>query len=483
MRVSDSPAAAFGHRCLIYEGTKSAQLPVVLPLLIDSLRDNWKCLYLGDDESLAMIDRSLGERGVETARERSRGSLTLTSDRMHLKDGKFEPKEMIGALTTAIDEAVSEGYRGLCATGDMRWELGADENFERLSEYEALLEQVFRTKSLRGICQYHRDAVPAHALRTALLAHQSTYMGEMLNRENVFYMPPELILGGLDASTQGEWMCGQLVRMLEAEVDRDKAVTALRASEARLAQANRDLERRVAERTAELEAANRELESFSYSVSHDLRAPLRAMSGFSVALEEDYAASLDEEARDYLRRIREGAGRMDALVNGLLEVSRVLRAEIARERVDVSAMCREIVEDLQAGDPQRAVDVTVASGLSVNGDRTLLRAVFANLISNAWKFTSKRANARIGVGCRPGDRRDEVFFVRDNGAGFDMKHVDKLFGVFQRLHANDEFQGTGVGLATVHRIVSRHGGRVWAEAAPGAGATFFIALPALTAQR
>ena len=196
----------------------------------------------------------------------------LSSDRSHLVDGTFNPEPLIEALCALIDDAVQSGFEGLCATGDMRWELGTDTNFERLREYEARLEHVFRDKPLRGICQYHRDVLPAHAVRDALMVHRSVYIGDQLNRDNLFYLPPELLLETGDHSTpskQGEWMCQQIIRVLNAEHTRDKAMTALKESAGQqrrlaeeLARLNAGLERRVAERTAELVAANHNLEAF-----------------------------------------------------------------------------------------------------------------------------------------------------------------------------------------------------------------------------
>jgi len=261
-------------------------------------------------------------------------------------------------------------------------------------------------------------------------------------------------------------------------------ITALRDERGRLrgfGKVTRDMtERRRAEedmetRNAQLEAANEELRAFSYSVSHDLRAPLRAIDGFSLAVLEDYETKLDTEGKIYLQRIRAAAGRMGQLIDGMLNLARISRAGMVRESVDLSPLAEEIAAELQASQPQRKATIIIRPKLPVKGDRLLLRVVLENLLSNAWKFTSERPTTHIEVGMRADDRKT-VHFVRDNGAGFDMKHADKLFGVFQRLHHESEFPGTGVGLATVQRIIHRHGGRIWAEAAPGEGATFYFVL-------
>jgi light-regulated signal transduction histidine kinase (bacteriophytochrome) len=219
------------------------------------------------------------------------------------------------------------------------------------------------------------------------------------------------------------------------------------------------------------EAANRELESFSYSVAHDLRAPLRAIDGFSQALFEDYGERLDDEARQYLRYLRESAQQMAQLIDDLLNLSRLTRSELKRETVDLSAMAREVLAKLAQREPGRKVTATVADGMTAQGDERLLRVVLENLLGNAWKFTGKRPDATIEFGASASDGM-LAYFIRDNGAGFDMAYADKLFGVFQRLHSGHEFEGTGIGLATVQRIVRRHGGGVRAEGAIDGGATF-----------
>ncbi|HWP60219.1 MAG TPA: PAS domain S-box protein [Candidatus Acidoferrales bacterium] len=237
----------------------------------------------------------------------------------------------------------------------------------------------------------------------------------------------------------------------------------------------RMLNERLNRRAIELEAVNRELEAFSYSASHDLRAPLRSINGFSQALLEDCADKLDEQGKRYLQRICAATERMGQIIDDMLMMARVTRSELRVEIVDMSALARRIAEELQRSAPQRQVEWVIASGLEAHADPGLLRAALENLLGNAWKFTSKKEKAKIefGVTENPDSR---VFFVRDNGAGFDMAYADKLFGVFQRLHSAGEFEGTGIGLATVQRIVHRHGGRIWAEGVVGQGASFYFTL-------
>jgi len=239
---------------------------------------------------------------------------------------------------------------------------------------------------------------------------------------------------------------------------------------------NAELEQRVLERTAALEQANRELEAFSYSVAHDLRAPLRGIDGFSQMLIEKYAPHLDAEGVGYLNRVRSAAASMSELIDALLSLARVGRAEVQATEVDITRLAATLTQDLATTTPQRRVKVRIQSALKAYADPQLLRIALGNLLDNAWKFTMRARGAEVEIG-RCKDTSPPTFFVRDNGAGFDPAYADKLFGAFERLHTDKEFPGTGIGLAIVHRIIIRHGGRIWAESAPGQGATFFFTLP------
>ena len=253
-------------------------------------------------------------------------------------------------------------------------------------------------------------------------------------------------------------------------------ITELKKREAEIHKLNVELEQRVKERTMELEAVNKELESFAYSISHDFRTPLRALNAFSASLTEKYNEQLDEQGLHYLNRINKASLYMSALVDDLLKLSRITRTAVKQQVVDISQVAEEVIKDLQEAEPERLVTAAIEPGLSAKGDFSLLKAALENLLENAWKFSSREAQAKIEVG-RTVLAGEEVFFVRDNGVGFNMAYADKLFSPFQRLHGVDEFPGTGIGLATVQRIVSRHGGRIWAESEVGKGATFYFALP------
>jgi signal transduction histidine kinase len=239
---------------------------------------------------------------------------------------------------------------------------------------------------------------------------------------------------------------------------------------------NAVLERRVADRTRQLEMTNKELDAFSYSVSHDLRAPLRSIDGFSQMLLKKHHGQLDAQSEDYLERICRATRRMGQLIDDLLRLAHVTRSTLKQIPVDLSKLAHETVEELHKAHPERTVEFAAQTGLTVHGDPGLLRVLMENLIGNAWKYTGKKAHAKIEFGAYTRDG-EPVFFVRDNGAGFNMDYAGKLFGAFQRLHGENEFQGTGIGLATVQRIVHRHGGTVWAEAREGEGATFYFTLP------
>ncbi len=317
-----------------------------------------------------------------------------------------------------------------------------------------------------GLTRYDPDALPlARALR-----------GDAVRDVEVQIRNPHLespVLASISAAPlvgpDGQILGGVAVfRDVTAEREGERALRSARDA----AEEARDAAHAAREAA---ESANAELEAFSYSVSHDLRAPLRALDGFSQALLEDYGPKFDGEGKHYLERVRSAAQRMALLIDDLINLSRINRSDLAPEVTDLTAVATEVVEEIRGRDPGRAVDVRVDQGLRARADPRLLRVALENLLSNAWKFTrgKERPSIQVGSGVSNGQT---AFFVRDNGTGFDMAYADKLFGAFQRLHSSRDFEGTGIGLATVARVVRRHGGRVWAQAAPGEGATFFFTL-------
>jgi PAS domain S-box-containing protein len=293
--------------------------------------------------------------------------------------------------------------------------------------------------------------------------------GDLVIEESSFYNePPQYFQVSHSPITNEQEIIG--VAVLAQDMTNRKHI------EEEIKSLNEDLEKRVKERTSQLEAANKELESFAYSVSHDLRAPLRGIDGFSQVLIEEYYDKIDAQGRDYLQRVRAAAQRIGQLIDDILSLSKVNKSEIAMKQLNLSEIAQKIADNLQESKPKRNVGFIIQNEIKVNGDDRLLRIALENLMGNAWKFTSKHTKATIEFGMQQQNGQC-AYYVRDDGAGFDMNYAQKLFGAFQRLHAADEFPGTGIGLATVQRIIHRHGGKVWAEGEVEKGATVYFTLP------
>lgn len=258
--------------------------------------------------------------------------------------------------------------------------------------------------------------------------------------------------------------------------DKDALILSLREELTVTNQGMIALNLELEEKMQELELLNDELKSFAYSISHDLRQPLRAIDGFASLLEEDYADRLDDEGRDYMARIRAGAERMNGMIEGLLKLSRATRQEMAPREISLDHMAQNVLQELRARDPGRDVQVEIERDMKVSADAQLMESVVQNLLSNAWKYSAKKSHAHISFH-REWMDSERIFVVEDDGAGFDMQQADKLFGVFRRLHSDKEFEGTGIGLATTHRIIRRHGGRIWAQGQRNLGARFMFTIP------
>ncbi|MCY1017825.1 sensor histidine kinase [Pyxidicoccus sp. MSG2] len=455
---------------------RSVVLPAVLGALLAGLLF-WEVRQLlqadeSADRSDAVLAQAVHVRQLLIDRETGLRGFLLTGDARFL-----EPYDTAGAR---LPEALSQLESLVSESPDQRARLGA--LHRRRADWEAFADDELR--SFRNGGSWQKRVVEGEGKRRMdgmrrLLDDLASEERERADQHGALAERQArlvlwggaawlLVLGALLA-----WMGRRQLVVLsddyESLLEQARAqADALRASEARL-------EQRVAQRTQELTAANRELESFSYSVSHDLRAPLRAVDGFSQALLEDEGERISEEGHEHLRRLRAAASRMGQLIDDLLRLSRLSRAELRQEPVDLSALARDVAEGLKRGEPGRDTTFDIAPGLATRGDARLLRVVLENLLGNAWKFTSQRSGARIELFAESRDGHPR-YCVRDNGVGFDMAYASKLFSPFQRLHRPTEFPGTGIGLATVQRIIHRHGGDITAEAVPDGGATFRFTL-------
>ncbi len=382
-----------------------------------------------------ITERKEAERRLRESEARFRTLIELTSDWYWEQDAelRFSRVESRNLSRQELDPP-SE------LLGKRRWEIGYDNVTE--AEWEAHKRLLERREPFRGFIGIQHN--PNGGVRSA-----SEVSGE-----------PIFDAGGRFAGYRG--------------VGRD--ITDRVAAERRVREFNAELEACIAERTSELQGAIAELESFTTSVAHDLRAPLRSVAGFGQMLQEDYGESLPPAGRDYLRRMLLASDRMTSMIDGLLELSRLSRKEPRRSRVNLSALAAEILVRLQEVEPERRVQLSIQAGIEADCDPSLIVVVLENLLGNAWKYTARATRAEIAFGGRDSDAGESVFFVRDNGVGFDMRYVSKLFTAFQRLHSADEFPGTGIGLSTARKVIQRHGGRIWGESRPGDGAVFCFTL-------
>ena len=317
----------------------------------------------------------------------------------------------------------------------------------------------------------YREAALPHGLRACWSMPIFSFDGKVIATFAMYYREPR------SPSQRDQEIIEQITHLAGVAIQRKLGEEKLRSSEEALRRLNEELEQRVSERTIRLEGANKELEAFAYSVSHDLRAPIRHIAGFSQLLQKNADGVLDDKGRHHLSMIRDSANRMGTLIDDLLAFSRIGRAETRKTTVDLAQIVKAILSEFGPDTQGRKITWHMGDLPKCYGDPAMLRLVFTNLISNALKFTRTREPAEIQIDSLDERPEEVIVLVKDNGVGFDMKYQDKLFGVFQRLHSQESFEGTGIGLATVQRIVHRHSGRVWAEGAPDHGATFFVALP------
>jgi signal transduction histidine kinase len=471
------------HFCSIYESPEE-HYAVAIPFMRMGLDRGEKCIYIADDGTLDNVRHAMQSEGIDVERAIESNSLTLaTKDQAYLKRGSFDPDWMFTFWKEATDLAMSEGFPALRVTGETEWVVRGGRGLERWMEYESRLTHALSENNCSALCQYNRHCFSPELILDVIRTHPVViYRGTVCR--NLYYVPPDEFLG----TNQAEHEVDRLLTNIREREDveralREQLVERGRAEEA-LRLSHDELGMKVKERTAELRKMNddlqaviRELEAFAYSVSHDLRAPLRHIAGFAELLQKQSNAVLDESSRQQITRILDAANRMDGLVDDLLTFSRISRAETHQTTINLDQLVKSVVAEIAPDTQGRKIVWQIGTLPMCYGDPGLLRLVFSNLISNAVKFSRTRQQAEIEIGSLNQMVDEAVVFVKDNGVGFDMKYKDKLFGVFQRLHSQEAFEGTGIGLATVQRIVHRHGGRVWAEGSVSKGATFYVALP------
>jgi PAS domain S-box-containing protein len=371
---------------------------------------------------------------------------------------RYSEARMLAILEQSPSSIQVFATDGTCVQANRAWEALWGSKREQLAGYNILKDPQVAE---RGILPY--------VLRA--------FAGEPVTIPPVYYEPARIGQAG-----EARWTTAVMYPVKDPEgrvrevVLAHEDITERVRAEAAVRETNEALERRVRARTAELEAANRELEAFAYSVSHDLRAPLRAIDGFSQALLDDWGHMVGPSGHEHVRRVRAATQRMGQLIDDLLQLSQVTRVELQRQVVPLSSLAQAIGDRLQRSQPLRSVELTVTPDLNATGDARLLEVALENLLGNAWKFTARQAQARVEIGVEGRDGQP-AYYVRDNGVGFESGYAGRMFTAFQRLHSDEEFPGTGIGLATVQRIIQRHGGKVWAEGAVGQGATIYFTLP------
>ncbi|MEO6953815.1 MAG: ATP-binding protein, partial [Polyangia bacterium] len=490
LRLAEGPAAAKLQQALADadEKLRMAEVPAAAKLQ-RALADADEKLRMAEGPAAAKLQRALADADEKLrlaegpAKAKLQRALVDAGEKLRLAEGPAEAK-----LQRALVDAVDKLRRAeIAAEAKLQQALiDANEKLRRAQEdleHQRDVFERFFALSLDMMCisssdgYFTRVSPSFDALgytHAEVFSHPSLYFVHPDDKTATLAASEKLVLGARTINFENRYRCKDgSYRWLSWASGPDSSGTLY--SLARDITEARQTQEALARAKDVADGVHRELESFSYSVAHDLRTPLRSIDGFSQALLEDYADKLDAEGKQYLSYIRESAQHMAQLIDDLLGLSRVTRSELRSEALDFSELARASNSRLQRAQPTRSIEVVIQDGLLVNGDPRLLAVVLDNLLGNAWKFTGGRADARVDFGATSKDGHP-VYFVRDNGAGFDMAFANKLFGVFQRLHTTNEFEGTGVGLATVQRVVTRHGGRVWAEAAVNRGATFYFTL-------
>ena len=471
------------HFCSIYESPEE-HYAVAIPFMQMGLERGEKCIYIADDGTTDHVRQRMESEGIDVEGATASNALVVAGkEQAYLKHGSFDPDWMFTFWKEATDSAMSEGFSALRVTGETEWVVRGGQGLERWMEYESKLTHALSENNCSALCQYNRHHFPPEVIRDVIRTHPVVvYRGTVCR--NLYYVPADEFLGSNETEREVERLLTNIREREEIEYALREQLIERQRAEGALRRSHDELEMKVKERTTELrktnddlQSVNKELETFAYSVSHDLRAPLRHIAGFTELLQKHSDSVLDDKGRDHIGMIRAAANRMDSLVDDLLDFSRIGRAETQTITIDLEQLVNEVVSEVAPDTKGRNMVWRIGNLPTCSGDRSMLRLVFENLISNAVKFTRTRDRAEIEIGSLDHGPDKMVVFVKDNGVGFNIKYKEKLFGVFQRLHSQEAFEGTGIGLATVQRIIHRHGGRVWAEGSVNNGATFYVALP------